>query len=81
MPQFELVEDDAPTTSGFELRVNVARHTSAREGEITITTGCATFGEFDAEISRLIDELENVRTQAETRFAEGPFGPTPIDLG
>lgn len=78
--QFELVEDPALTTSGFELRVNVASFTSKREGEISITSGCATFGELDTQISRLVNELEQIRTYGETRFAEGPFGPSSLQL-
>ncbi len=76
--QFELVEDQAATTSGFELRVNVAKYSSVNEGEISITNGCATFAEFDEEITRLISALEKIRTRGETRYAEGPFGPSPL---
>ncbi len=77
--QFELVEDEAITSSGFELRINVAVHTSPRDGEISITPGCAVFGEFDAQVTRLMDELEKLRCEAETRFAEGTFGPKSLD--
>jgi len=76
--QFELVESVALTRSGFEVRVNVARFSSARDNEITITNGCASFAEFDQEITRLVDALEEIRTQGETRFADGPFGPKSI---
>ncbi|MDA3858816.1 MAG: hypothetical protein PF480_11430 [Roseovarius sp.] len=78
---FELVEDKAATSSGFELRINVAVHTGAREGEITITPGCPTFGELDAQVTRLINELEKLRVDAEKRFADGPHGPISLDLG
>jgi len=76
--QFELVEDRAPTPSGFELRVNVAVNTPVSEGEITITPGCATFGEFDAQITRLIGELEKLRKGGKVRFADGSFGPRSL---
>lgn len=78
--QFELVEEPAPTSSGFVLRVHVARWTSPEDGEISISPGCATFGEFDAQISRLIDGLERIRTEGETRFADGHFGPRSLNL-
>ena len=79
LDQFELVEDRGPLVSGFELRVNVAKYTSVRDGEVSITTGCATFGELDAEVTRLISELEKLRRAAEERFADGPFGPGPLN--
>jgi hypothetical protein len=75
---FELVDDSALTSSGFQLRVNVAIHTSARPDEVTVTPGCATFGEFQAAVRHLINELEAILTAGESRFAEGPFGPKPL---
>ena len=77
---FELVEDEAVTTSGFELRINVARFSSARPNEISITNGCATFGEFHEEAQRLIFELQDLISEAEKRFGSGDFGPTPLAL-
>jgi hypothetical protein len=76
--QFELLEDEAVTTSGFELTVGLAEHSESEDGPIILTTGCATFGEFSSEIDRLIAGLEKVRTEGETRFADGDFGPKPI---
>ena len=78
--QFELVENESLTTSGFELRINVARHSSTKNGEVSITNGCATFGEFDTEVRRLIENLEQLLTDGETRFADGPFKPSPLNL-
>ena len=78
--QFELVEDRANTRSGFELSLNLARHSSARSGEISIIRGCATIGEFQEQLNRVIDELQHHLLEAEKRFGDGPYGPRPLGL-